>query len=32
MAVFGEEKVEDELGVEGPVAGVIEDHYRVDFR
>ena len=31
MAVCGEEEVEDELGVEGPVAGVVEDEDGVDF-
>ena len=31
VAAGGEEEVEDELGVEGPVAGVVEDHYGVEF-
>ena len=31
VAVSGEKEVEDELGVESPVARVVEDHYGVDF-
>ena len=28
---FGKEQVEDDLGIESPVAGVIEDEYGVDL-
>ena len=31
MAGGGEEEVEEELGIEGPVAGVVEDEHGVDF-
>lgn len=31
IAVVGEEEVEGELDVEGPIAGVVEDEYGVDF-
>ena len=31
MAGRGEKQVDEELGVEGPVAGVVEDEYGVDF-
>lgn len=31
VAGGGEEEIEEELGVEGPVAGVVEDEYGVDF-
>lgn len=31
MAGGREKQIEEELGVQGPVAGVVEDEYGVDF-